>query len=160
MAVVVIVAGAFVWTQAGKWGVPYFSFVDQNGSQCTNEFLGHRCEPITLDHVRAVSNFEWPPSVSLVSGSYTQFQEYNLEARLRAPKSEVKDLTKAIDRRFGKCVKNRPTNLPTDELKKVCVRSNDGSLASGNGPANQTYVVATGVEKDGTLLVDVNVRPR
>ncbi len=159
MIVVVVIAGAIVWTQAGKWGVPYFSFVDEHGSQCTNELLGHRCESITLEHVEAVSGFDFS-AAKIVSGSYTQSQDYDLEARLRVPKSDVKKLSKAINKRYGKCIKNRPTTLPTDGLKKVCVRSNDGPRATGNAPSSQTYVVGTGIEDDGSMLIDVSIRSR
>lgn len=159
MAVVVAIAGAIVWTQAGKWGVPYFSFEDENGSQCVNEFLGHRCEPITLQHLETVSTFDWP-GATLVSGTYSQSQDYNLDARLRVPKSDVKAVTKAVNKRYGKCIKNRPTDLPTEDLKKVCVRSNDGPRATGNAPSNQIYVVGTGLEDDGAMLIDVSIRSR
>lgn len=159
MIVVVVIAGAIVWTQAGKWGVPYFSFQDENGSQCTNELLGHRCETITLEHVETVSNFDWP-AAKLVSGSYTQSQDYDLEARLEVPKAEVKKVTKAVNKRYGKCIKNRPTSLPIEDLEKVCVRSNDGPRATGDAPSNQTYVVGTGLEEDGSMLIDVSIRSR
>ena len=46
MAGFVLVLLAILTRFAGAWGVPYFTFTSERGSQCTNNFTGYVCTPI------------------------------------------------------------------------------------------------------------------
>ena len=70
---------------AGAWGVPYFTFTSERGSECTNNFTGYVCTPITLAEVEFYADLDLPDDTEVVSGTYRSTHDYQLEALLEVP---------------------------------------------------------------------------
>lgn len=160
MTLAVVVAAAVVWSRAGRWGVPYFSFTNEFGSQCTNGWAGHTCNPITLDQIADVAKVRFPVDTVIVNGEYRQTHDFFLNTRLEIPRNQAKKSLAAMNKAYGKCLPGHATTLPSDGLKQICVMSNaDGAVTKGV-PEDRIYTVGTGVRSDGVRVVQIDLRSR
>ena len=160
MAGFVLVLLAILTRFAGAWGVPYFTFTSERGSQCTNNFTGYVCTPITLAEVEFYADLDLPNDTEVVSGTYRSTHDYQLDATLQVPAASAAAALKALNTAFGQCVPNQPSPLSTKGLTKVCVMANLDAFTEGGEPASRLYVVGTGVRKDGWRPIALTIKSR
>ena len=160
MAGFVLVLLAILTRFAGAWGVPYFTFTSERGSQCTNNFTGFVCTPITLAEVEFYADLDLPNDTEVVSGTYRSTHDYQLNATLQVPAASAAAALKALNTAFGRCVPNQPSPLSTSGLTQVCVMANLDAVTGGGEPASRLYVVGTGVRKDGWRPIALTIKSR
>lgn len=142
---------------AGDWGVPYFSFSTERGSECTNDLAGFHCDDLTLDDIRWFGDIDLPDSTTVEHSYYKATHDFELQARVEIPKADAKDTVAQLNKTFGSCLDDHPTQLDTEGLKGVCIRANDASdsTASDSPFADTLYEITTGTAKGGTLVVGI-----
>lgn len=147
---------------AGEWGVPYFSFTTERGSTCTNDFVGHHCDDVTVEDLRWWGELPLPDSTTVLSSHYKATHDFTLDAVAEVAKEDRRSTARALRKRFGNCRPDQPTPLDTTGLKSVCVMANDASdSTSSTAPmANTLYVITYGVQPDRTLLVGIHQESR
>ena len=160
MTAFVMIVFSLVTRYAGSWGVPYFDFVSDRGSTCTNTLTGYTCEPLTLADVQFYSDVELPADTAVVSGSYRATHDYQLQAVLEIPKGSSAAGLQSLQAEYGGCVAGHPSPLDGRGLGRTCVMANDDAVTRSGEPPSRLWVVGTGVRKDGTLVVDMSVRSR
>ena len=160
MAGFVLVLLAILTRFAGAWGVPYFPFTSERGSQCTNNFTGYVCTPITLAEVEFYADLDLPNDTEVVSGTYRSTHDYQLEAQLDVPPASAAVAVKTLNTAFGPCVPDRPSSLNTQGLTKVCVMANLDAVTEAGEPASRLYVVGTGLRKDGWRPIALTIKSR
>ena len=160
MAGFVLVVLAILTRYAGAWGVPYFTFTSERGSQCTNNFTGYVCTPITLAEVEFYADLDLPDDAEVVSGTYRSTHDYRLDAALQVPAASAAAALKALNTAFGRCVPNQPSPLSTNGLTKICVMANSDAFTESGEPASRLYVVGTGVAKDGGRSIALSIKSR
>lgn len=143
---------------AGRWGVPMFSFTNEYGSRCKNNWVGFTCSPMTLADVEARIGTQLPPQARVVSGTWTQTHDYQLDARLILPKDARETGLNQLKAVFGDC-KHFPGALKATEYADQCVMSNEGLTVDGN-PTPRIWTVSTGIGTDGNTAVQISVRSR
>jgi hypothetical protein len=160
MAGFVLVALAILTRFAGAWGVPYFGFTSERGSECTNNFTGYVCSPITLAEVEFYADIDLPDDTTVVSGRYRSTHDYQLEARLEVPAASAPAALKSLNTAFGRCVPNHPTPLSTRGLTMVCAMANSDTFTESGEPSSRLYVVGTGLRKDGSRPIAMSIKSR
>jgi hypothetical protein len=160
MAGFVLITLAILTRFAGAWGVPYFTFTSERGSECTNNFTGYVCSPITLAEVEFYADLDLPDDTAVVSGTYRSTHDYQLEAQLEAPAASAAAAGKSLSTAFGRCVPNQPSLLDTKGLTKVCVMANSDAFTESGEPPSRLYVVGTGLRKDGSRLIALSIKSR
>ena len=160
MALVVVVIGAVVVSRAGRWGVPGFSFTNEQGSTCRNNLTGFTCDPITLDQVAEVARMRFPADTRIVAGRYRQTHDFFLTTRLEIPASEADAVATSLHKAYGPCLTGHASPLPTSGLKGRCVMSNEDAAGPGKRPDDRIYTVASGVRADGVRIVQIELRSR
>lgn len=160
MAAFVAVALAVVLRYAGGWGVPYFSFTNARGSHCVNNLTGYTCSPTTLADVKYFGDIDLPEDTRVVSGTYHSTHDYQLDSVLEVPPAKSAAALKTLNQAFGGCVSNHPAPMDTQGLTRTCVMANDDSVIESGEPTSRVYTVATGIRKDGTLVVGLAIRSR
>ena len=113
MAGFVLITLAILTRYAGAWGVPYFRFTSERGSECTNNFTGYVCSPITLAEVEFYADLDLPDDTEVVSGTYRSTHDYHLEAQLEVPAASAAAALKSLSTAFGRCLPNQPSPLNT-----------------------------------------------
>ena len=157
-----LVAGglAILAQYAGAWGVPYFTFTSDRGSPCTNNFTGYICSPLTLADVEFFGDVKLPADTKVVSGSYRSTHDYTLQASMAVPPPSEAAALKALIAAYGKCIGGHPFPMPTAGLTKLCVIANDTTVTESGEPSSRIYTIGTGLSKDGTRVIALNVRSR
>jgi len=145
---------------AGGWGVPYFSFSTDRGSECVNKVVGYVCSPLNLADVEYYAELDLPEPTRVVTGSYTSTHDYRLESLVEVPASAAPVALKTLDQAFGPCLPGRPAPIPTAGLSRICVQANDDVILESGEPASRIYLVGTGVRKDGTRVIGLSIRSR
>ena len=159
MAGFILGSTTLVLRQAGRWGVPYFSFTSERGSPCTNTFTGYVCEPPTLADVEFYSELDLPDDTTVLSGLYRSTHDYQLDARLVVPAPSAAAAMTVLRANFGRCLRNHTALIDTARLKGVCVMANDEQIISGE-PESRLYNVATGLGRDGTRTIGLAIKSR
>lgn len=160
MAAFVLIVLAILTRFAGAWGVPYFGFTSERGSECTNNLTGYVCSPITLAEVEFHAEIDLPDDTKVVNGAYRSTHDYQLEAQLDVPAASAEAAWKSLSTAFGRCVPNQPSALNTRGLTKVCVMANLDAFTEGGEPASRLYVVGTGLRKDGSRPIALSIKSR
>jgi hypothetical protein len=160
MAGFVLVMLAILTRHAGAWGVPYFPFTSERGSNCTNNFTGYVCSPITLAEVEFHADLDLPDDTQVVSGTYRSTHDYQLEAMLEVPVASAAAALKSLNTAFGPCIPNLPSALSTRGLTQVCVMANQDAFTEAGEPASRLYIVGTGVRKDGSRPIALTIKSR
>lgn len=159
MIAIVVILLAIVLRNAGAWGVPFFSFESDRGSDCKNSFTGYTCESLTVEDIEWYGDVNLPADTSVVTSSYTATHDYELVANLEISKKSSAAGYKALRAAYGKCVAGHFTPLDTNGLKDVCVMAND-QVTEGGTPSGRIFNVGTGVRKDGVRVVALSVKSR
>ena len=160
MAGFVLGSTALVLRYAGQWGVPYFSFISERGSPCTNTFSGYVCEPPTLADVEFFGDLDLPDDTLVLAGSYRSTHDYQLDARMVVPARSAPAAMAVLTRNFGRCLRNHPAPIDTARLKNVCVMANDDQLVESDEPDSRFYTVATGLGRDGSRTIGLAIKSR
>ena len=160
MAAFFLITFGLITRYAGSWGVPFFSYTSERGSNCTNTMTGYTCEPLTLGDVEYYLGVNLPNDTRVVSGSYTATHDYTLATSLRlTAKSQAAGL-KVLQEEFGGCQPDHPAPISTAGLTQFCVLANDNGATRTGEPPGSLYVIGTGVAKNGTRVVAVTLRSR
>lgn len=160
MAAFVLITFGLLTRYAGSWGVPYFSYLSERGSTCTNTMTGYVCEPLTLADVEFYTGVDLPADTRVVSGTYTATHDYVLTTSLRmSAKSQAAGL-KALRGEFGECQPDHPAPISSAGLTQFCVLANDVGVTRTGEPPSSVYVIGTGVVKNGTRTVSITIRSR
>ena len=160
MAAFVLITFAILLRFAGPWGVPYFAFTSDRGSQCTNNFTGFVCTPITLAEVEFHAEIDLPDETRVVDGTYESTHDYRLEALLEVPPASADAGLKALNETFGPCLRDQPSPLNTEGVDKLCTMATVDAITEAGEPASRLYVVGTGLRKDGSRPVFMTIRSR
>ncbi|GAB3713457.1 hypothetical protein [Mariniluteicoccus flavus] len=162
MGLVVIAALLFIISNAGRWGVPMFSFTNEHGSHCKNQFIGQRCEPMTLADIEARAEADIPDDAQIVSAVFTKTHDYDLDARLIYPAASAEAGVATLVKEFGECRPGIPTPLTQiPGVKDVCTMTNIGRISTdGKKPDPRIWQVSKGLQPDGRTAVHLHVRSR
>lgn len=160
MVLVCVVAFLVVWANAGRWGVPMFSFTNEHGSKCRNSFTGHSCHPMTKEDVEFRSQISIPADAQLVDGSWEQTHDYTLKARLIYPGAIAPEEFKKLGETFGDCYPNLPNELHNEPgLTGICTMTNTG-IGAGGDPTARIWSISTANMPDGNTAVQIDIRSR
>ncbi|HZA73509.1 MAG TPA: hypothetical protein VE476_11435 [Propionibacteriaceae bacterium] len=160
MAGFVLIAFAILTRYAGTWGVPYFGFTSDRGSQCTNNLTGYVCEPTTLAEVEFYADLDLPDDTRVVEGVYRSTHDYELDALLEVPAASAPSALKSLNEAFGPCLRNYPSPLNTEGVTTLCTMATVDAVAESGEPASRLYVVGTGVREDGSRPIYMTIRSR
>ena len=156
----VLIVFAVLTRFAGSWGVPYFSFTSERGSECTNNFTGYVCTPITLAEVNFYADLRLPANTKVVSGTYRSTHDYQLEALLEVPAAGAAAALENLNEGFGRCLPRQPSPLDTKGLDELCTMATLDAYTVGQEPASRLYVVGTGVRAVGSRPIRMTIRSR
>ncbi len=160
MAVLVAAAFALALGSAGSLGVPYFSFTADGGSHCRNNLAGFTCDPLTRQDLQFYADVQLPPDTKIIGASYTETHDYSLSARLQIPKMSAAAANQSLAAAYGKtCAPDHYSPLDATGLSHLCVRANDDTVTSGT-PSGRLYVVASGIAKDGSMAIEMEIKSR
>lgn len=162
LAVVLIVLVVLL-VNAGRWGVPGFSFTNERGSRCHNHVVGVTCDPMTIEDVGFRAGIEIPPGATMQSATYSEAGRFDLTSQLTFPQPTAQQTADAFAAKFGDCRPGLATPLSAIEgIKDVCVRSNDfpGATLNGGKLSDRLWTVSTGNRPDGSVAVHLRVRSR
>ncbi|HYP46822.1 MAG TPA: hypothetical protein VEQ66_16690 [Propionibacteriaceae bacterium] len=161
MAAFVMILWAVLTTFAGRWGVPYFSFQTERGSTCRNQLTGYTCQPVTLADVQFYGDVTLPDSTTVVASRYRATHDYQLDGQLVVPPADAATALAALQDSFGPCRPGLPAPMPTAGLSAVCVLANDDASISGDSDvSSRLYAVGTGLRRDGSRVIAMNIRSR
>jgi len=150
-----LVAGGLgiLGSQAGDWGVPYFSFTTENGTTCTNTWIGHTCDDVTLADFEQWADLQVPEGTTLLSASYTKTNaDFEVVAELRTDPEHAKEFGELLKEKYGKCqdAGYRPEELADHD--EVCLVNSVLARGTQDAPLTRRWLLSTGVAKDGTRL--------
>lgn len=161
MAAVLVVAAIVLGLNAGRWGVPMFSFTNEHGSKCRNDWLGYHCSELTLPDVQRHVRVELPAGTQLESGTWRQTHDYELTARLILPQAVAQETWNQLTEEYGECRPNVPSPLSAvPDLSGLCVMTNEAGFGVGTQPSAELWRIATATQADGDTVVDLRVRSR
>lgn len=162
LALVFVVALAYVLLNAGRWGVPMFSFKNEYGTKCKNGFLGHTCDPMTLADIEARSKVDLPDDTQVLIGRWNKTHDYEMSARVRFPQASAQVGRDALAKEFGECKPNIPNPLTQVEgVKDICTMTNVGRISTdGKAPDPRIWQVSMGFQADGSSVADLHIRSR
>jgi hypothetical protein len=156
----VAVTFAILTQYAGAWGVPYFSFMTDRGSKCTNDLTGYTCSPMTLADVEYFGDVDLPDDSSVVTGTYHSTHDYQMEAVLEVPGASAEQALADLNQAFGNCSSELPSPLSTDGISDTCVMANDDVFSESEETSSRLYLVGTGVRTDGTRIIGMVIKSR
>lgn len=161
---IILAAAPFVILSryAGGWGVPYFTFVTDRGTTCTNDFTGYHCDNLTRADIEWWGDVQLPAKTKLIRSHYKSTSDFTLDALVEIPVAEQKHTLVVLAKNFGGCQPDHPTRMDTAGLTKVCVRANDAteSMDSSKPLSDTLYEVTTGYRKNGALLLNIHEESR
>jgi hypothetical protein len=156
----VVVALTILTQYAGAWGVPYFSFTTDRGSNCKNNLIGYTCSAMTLADVEYIGNVDLPDDSSVVAGTYHSTHDYQMEAVIEVPWSSAEQAMASLNQAFGDCIEELPSPVSTEGISHNCVMANADALDESDEPSNRLYMIGTGVRDDGTRVIGMVIRSR
>lgn len=156
----VLISFAVITRYAGVWGVPYFSFTSERGSDCKNNFTGYVCTPTTLAEVEFYADLDLPDDVRVVNGVYQSTHDYRLDALLEVPPASAPAALKSLNEAFGPCVSTQPSPLNTKGVSGLCTMATVDAISETGEPASRLFVIGTGVRKDGSRPISLTIRSR
>lgn len=159
MALFSVLGIIFVVSRAGDWGVPYFTFSTENGSECRNDLAGYTCPDMTLTDLEFYLGVDLPDDTRVLAAAYSETHDYEISAHIEVPAELADAATETLVEAYGACVKGHYSPLDLSELAKGCVRSSDMVTTSGTA-SGEVYVVASGIHEDGTLAVRFEIKSR
>jgi len=161
---IIVAAAPFVILSkfAGGWGVPYFTFVTDRGTTCTNDFTGYHCDNLTLADIEWWGDVQLPADTKRISSYYKSTNNFSLDALVEIPVAQQKKTLKSLGKTFGSCQPDHPTQLDTTGLTKICVRANDvtADIESSKPLSDTVYEVTTAYRANGALLVNIHEESR
>ena len=161
---IILAAAPFVILSryAGGWGVPYFSFVTERGSTCTNDFTGYHCDDLTQADIEWWGDISLPAGTKLISSSYKSTNEFTLDAVVEIQVAKQRSTLVSLQKSFGRCIPDHPTQLDTTGLRSLCVRANDASdtTQSSHPLADTLYEITTGYRKNRAMVVSIHEQSR
>lgn len=161
MVLVMLIAWLVVAANAGRWGVPMFSFTNERGSQCRNDFLGHSCSKMTLEDISYRAEVQLPSDTKVLLGTWRQTHDFELTARLVFPKETAKTGYETLQKKFGECRKDQPSPLATvPDLTALCVMSNEFTRMEGGQPPDRLWQISSATQADGSTLIHMAIRSR
>jgi hypothetical protein len=161
MLTLLAVALTAVALNAGRWGVPLFGFTNEHGSQCRNQWLGHRCTELTLAHVQHHVRAEFPTGTRLISGSWQQTHDFELTAKVVYPRAVAAEGWSRLTEEYGECRHRVPSPLDAEpDLSGVCVMTNIGGFGTGMAQDAEVWRITTATQPDGDTVVDLLIRSR
>ena len=160
MSAFVLIALGVLTRYAGAWGVPYFDFTSARGSSCTNTLTGYVCEPLNLADVEFYGDVDLPADTRVLTAHYRSTHDYELVAELTVPATSGAAALKALNESFGPCQKEQVAPLDTRGLSGICVMNNDDALTETGEPDSRLFSVGTGLRKDGTRVIGLQIRSR
>ena len=154
--VLTVVIIAVVWRQAGVWGVPGFTFRHELGSHCTNTFTGYECE-MTPEHVRAVTETEFPPEAELGTATYIENGGlWSMTARFVLPENTADDALAQLKETFGDCTQHAPSSLRSEPgLTDFCVLTSDRS--DSEMAKEKKWTIASARNETGEMVLQVDM---
>lgn len=153
MLLVVLVALGILMLNAGRWGVPYFSFTTDRGSRCTNTWTGYHCENITVADYNRWSDFALPDGTMLMKSSYTKDNnDFTIEAQLRTDAAHAEAVGLALVARYGACHSDGVRPIELVGYDQICLINSDHQRGTQTSSLSRKWVIATGVAKDGSRL--------
>lgn len=157
--VAVLTAGfGFVATRAGEWGVPYFSFTAPGGTECTNTWMGHACEHITVRDFERWSDLRLPEGTTLTTGSYTEDAvTTQVVATLRTDADHAGEFLDLLKERYGDCQPGGVAPAELSEHSKVCMATSTRARGKQAEAMTRSWSFSTGVAEDGTRLTLLTV---
>jgi hypothetical protein len=156
-----VVAALAILTQyAGAWGVPYFSFTTDRGSQCRNDLAGYTCSPMTLADVEYFGEVNLPDDSSVVAGTYHSTHDYQMEAVVEVPSASADQALTDLNEAFGECNADRPSPVSTKGMHRTCVMANEEGLDENDELSSRLFMIGTGVRKDGTRVIGMVIKSR
>ncbi len=159
MALFIGIVAVILLRHAGGWGVPYFPFTSDRGSQCRNTLTGYVCSPLNLADVEYWAEIDLPDSTVVKEGTYTATHDYQLNASLIVPAADAAAAQKALQASFGTCG-TRAAPMDTTGLTSVCVMANDDAVVESEHAASRLWAVGTGKTADGNLVVGISIKSR
>lgn len=160
MLAFVVIALALITMNAGRWGVPYFSFKTERGSTCENNFSGYICESLVLADVEFWGDLDLPDTTIVEKSRYVSTHDYQLEARLLFPAAVAADGLAGLKEGYGDCLPGHPAPLDTAQLKDVCILANDDAIVGSEAAGSRIYVIGSGVRANGDRIVQLSVKSR
>ncbi|WP_133753701.1 hypothetical protein ACF3NT_03650 [Naumannella halotolerans] len=146
---------------ASRLGVPGFSYTNEYGSRCTNGFIGHDCDPITVAELNLHAETDFPEDVELLESSFENGQDWRVRALLRVPAAEVEQTTAMLDERFGECEELDPDtalqDIPAGDYTEICRDRSSGMFDDEGERVESFHEVVRAVVADGSMIVDVEV---
>jgi|GEM_PF-1149021 len=153
MTLVIVAALMILTVNAGRWGVPYFSFTTDRGTQCTNTWGGYRCTNLTVADYNHWSDFALPDGTQLVKSSYTKNNaDFQIDAQLRTDAQHAEAVGKALLSRYGACQKSGARPVELVGYTDVCLVNSDLTRGTQSSSLSRKWMVATGVAPDGSRL--------
>jgi hypothetical protein len=160
MLATVAVSLAILAQYAGAWGVPYFSFTTDRGSECKNDLTGYTCSPMTLADVEYFGDLDLPENSAVIAGTYRATHDYQMEAIIEVPLDSADQALTSLHQTFGKCIEEIPSPLSTKGMRDTCVLANDDIYTESDEPSSRFYLIGTGVRTDGTRVVAMVIKSR
>lgn len=161
MFALVVAAAIFITMNAGRWGVPMFSFTNDHGSPCRNDWLGHSCTDLTRSDLERHLGLHLPAQARILSSHWKQTHDYELNARLIYPQDIAQEARAALTEKFGNCQEGLPSRLSElPDLSGLCVMTNEGVGQPGVAPGPRIWRIATATQADGDTMVDIQLRSR
>lgn len=162
MALVFAVLLGFVWNNAGRWGVPMFSFTDAKGSPCKNGFLGHTCSPLTLADIEEKAQVDLPDESAVLIGVWKKTHDFELDARVVFPPPVAGQGWETLKAAFGDCRPNIPNPLTqVHGVTAICTMTNvDRISTDGKKPDPRIWQVSTGTQPDGSTVAHLHIKSR
>jgi hypothetical protein len=160
MLATVAVSLAILTQYAGAWGVPYFSFTTDRGSECKNDLTGYTCSPMTLADVEYFGDLDLPENSAVVAGTYRATHDYQMEAIIEVPLDSADQALTSLKQAFGDCVSELPSPLNAKGIRETCVMANDDIFSESDEPSSRLYLIGTGVRQDGTRVVGMVIKSR
>jgi hypothetical protein len=160
MLATVAVTLSILTQYAGAWGVPYFSFTTDRGSQCKNDLTGYTCSPMTLADVEYFGDVDLPDDASVVTGTYRSTHDYQMEAVIEVPGASAAHALTGLNQSFGDCISELPPPMSTEGISDTCVMTNDDVYSESEEPSSRLYLIGTGVRPDGTRVIGMVIKSR
>lgn len=161
MFALLVAAAVFIIANAGRWGVPMFSFTNDYGSQCRNDWLGHSCSNLTRADLERHLGLRLPEETTIVSSRWRQTHDYGLQTRLVYPEAVARAGWEQLTEKFGACRQGLPSALSElPDLSGLCVMTNEGIGQAGTEPSPEIWRIATATQVDGDTVVDIALRSR
>lgn len=152
---IALVAGglAYLGSRAGEWGVPYFSFTTAHGTDCTNTWTGYTCADVTQADFEEWADLKIPEGTTLVTAKYTKNNaDFEVVSELRTDAKHAKPFGEALAKKYGQCQGAGYQPAELKDHKDVCLVNSVLARGTQEAPLTRRWMLATGVDADGSRL--------